>query len=130
VSDEKRLYCDGATRNNGTPEQWSWVTVMDSANALVVHKEIGATTNNVAEYMAIEEALKYLEGKGQRGAVLVSDSQLCVNQIAGRWKIKAPHLQEHRDWCAAKLESLAATLVWGSREENRAGWYNEQHLGL
>jgi ribonuclease HI len=106
------------------------VTVVDAVKGLVVHKEIGPSTNNVAEYAAVEEALKFLEGEGVRGAVLVSDSQLCVNQIAGRWKIKAPHLQQHKDWCAAKLKSLGATLVWGSREENRAGWYNEQHLGL
>ena len=58
---------------------------------------IGETTNNVAEYTA---ALRRLERASELGAsevLLRSDSRLLIEQLAGRWKVKNPTLQQlHR----------------------------------
>ena len=54
---------------------------------------IGRQTNNVAEYTAIIRALKDCLVRS-RGRVRVhSDSQLCINQINGLWRVKKDHLR-------------------------------------
>lgn len=68
-------------------------------------KRIGETTNNVAEYTAVIEALKSISAKGgpaygrtsEDGPVTIQfylDSTLVVNQLNGLFKIKEPHLRE------------------------------------
>ena len=58
---------------------------------------LGETTNNVAEYTA---AIRGLERAGELGAsrvLLRSDSKLLVEQLAGRYRVKAAHLKDlHR----------------------------------
>ena len=56
-------------------------------------KYIGSGTNNKAEYKALVRALKRAK-KYTKGHVLCySDSQLMVNQLNGRWKIKDKKLK-------------------------------------
>ncbi len=65
-------------------------------------KRIGETTNNVAEYTAVIEALRFLKSqdknckdqqKIQRKINFFLDSTLVVNQLNGMYKIKEPHLR-------------------------------------
>jgi ribonuclease HI len=65
-------------------------------------KRIGETTNNVAEYSAVVEALQYLvshrpQTSGDGTALTVDfylDSTLVVHQLNGLFKVKEPHLRE------------------------------------
>ncbi len=70
--------------------------IMDPASGEVLVEDaayIGRQTNNVAEYTAIVRALKDCLVRS-RGRVRVhSDSQLCINQINGSWRVKKPHLR-------------------------------------
>ena len=52
-------------------------------------------TNNVAEYLAVIEALRYLAGCGltRERVKIHSDSQLLINQITGYREIYSPHLE-------------------------------------
>lgn len=52
-----------------------------------IAKYIGKTTNNVAEYTAVIEALKWLK-KNQLPITFFLDSKLVVNQLNGLFKIK------------------------------------------
>lgn len=47
-------------------------------------------SNNVAEYSALVKALKelMLEGKENEKIVIHSDSQLVVNQMLGKWRVR------------------------------------------
>jgi ribonuclease HI len=69
-----------------------------------IARGIGEATNNVAEYTAAIEGLALAAELGARSLTLRSDSQLLVNQLTGRYRVKTPHLIPlHR-----RLHSLAA----------------------
>jgi len=54
---------------------------------------LGETTNNVAEYTAAREGLRRAAELGARRVHLRSDSQLLIEQLSGRYRVKAPHLR-------------------------------------
>ena len=90
------IYTDGAAGpTNPGPAASAWM-IMDPASGEVLVEDatyIGRRTNNVAEYTAIVRALKDCLERS-RGRVRVhSDSQLCINQINGSWRVKKPHLR-------------------------------------
>jgi ribonuclease HI len=57
-----------------------------------ISEYLGVRTNNVAEYTAVVRALELAAELGAREVVLVLDSNLIVEQLAGRWRVKDPKL--------------------------------------
>ena len=120
------IYTDGAAGpTNPGPAASAWI-IMNPASGEVLVKDavyIGRQTNNVAEYTAIIKALDDCMSQN-RGRVRVhSDSQLCINQINGSWRVKKPHLRPmlaevHR--LRAEFEDIR--FVWVSRGN---GWISE-----
>jgi ribonuclease HI len=53
---------------------------------------LGTTTNNVAEYTGLIEALLIAKQEGATEVDVVSDSLLLVNQINGQYRVKHPNL--------------------------------------
>jgi len=49
---------------------------------------LGVQTNNVAEYTAVVRALALAAEMGAREVVMLLDSKLIVEQLAGRWRVK------------------------------------------
>jgi ribonuclease HI len=97
--------CDGASRGNPGPAGIG-AQVTDEGGAILgeVARGIGETTNNVAEYTAVIEGLALAEELGAKAVTLRSDSQLLINQLTGRYRVKSEHLQPlHR-----RVRSLAA----------------------
>lgn len=91
------IYTDGASRGNPGPASYGF-TISDETGKLLYEegKYIGTTTNNVAEYMAVFEALKYAKkefGSKKIETQLYVDSKLVAEQLSGRYKIKAKHLK-------------------------------------
>lgn len=89
---------DGASRGN--PGQASWGFVIKQKNGVILHEEgkaIGIATNNIAEYSAVFEALEYLRTKvkksGEMVILVLADSQLVVNQLTGKFRIKNEFLK-------------------------------------
>ena len=81
---------------------------------------LGETTNNVAEYTAAREGLRRAAELGARRVHLRSDSQLLIEQLSGRYKVKAPHLRPlYQDVVAAMAGFDAVTLEHVPRERNR-----------
>ena len=54
---------------------------------------LGETTNNVAEYTAAREGLRRAAELGARRVLLRSDSKLLIEQLSGRYRVKAEHLR-------------------------------------
>jgi integrase len=54
---------------------------------------IGETTSNVAEYRALIAGLRAAEPFGARVARVRADSKLVIEQLSGRWKVRADHLR-------------------------------------
>lgn len=88
------VWCDGAARGNPGPAGAGvQITTADGEVVAEIAAGLGETTNNVAEYTA---AIRGLERAGELGAtdvLLRSDSQLLINQLTGRYRVKSPHLQ-------------------------------------
>ncbi|MBI5620072.1 ribonuclease HI family protein [Candidatus Gottesmanbacteria bacterium] len=62
-----------------------------------ISKRIGETTNNVAEYTAVVEALEYIKSQGDQTKTEIQfflDSMLVVNQLNGLFKVKDVKLRE------------------------------------
>ncbi|MGC8915914.1 MAG: ribonuclease HI family protein [Thermoanaerobaculum sp.] len=54
---------------------------------------LGQATNNVAEYAALLAALGRLRELGATEVEIRTDSQLLARQLAGEYRVRAPHLQ-------------------------------------
>ena len=61
-----------------------------------ISKKVGFGTNNMAEYIALIEALKVARKMGAEGVEVYGDSTIVVEQINGRWKVKDEKLKELR----------------------------------
>ena len=82
------IYTDGGSRGNPGPSAAGYVV-----NGKSYGKYLGKTTNNVAEYTAIQLALEIareeLGAKARQASVEVRmDSQLAQRQLIGRYKMK------------------------------------------
>jgi ribonuclease HI len=53
---------------------------------------LGRTTNNVAEYSGLLEALEVAHQEGATEVEIVSDSELLVKQMLGVYKVRHPNL--------------------------------------
>ncbi len=86
--------CDGAARGNPGPAGIGAVVATPDGEVLATIAEgLGETTNNVAEYTAAREGLRRAAELGAREVHLRSDSQLLIEQLSGRYRVKAPHLR-------------------------------------
>ncbi len=75
-------------------------------------------SNNVAEYQALRHALRYATEQGWRGVDVRGDSKLTVEQVTGRWSVKAEHLRPYAAECKTLLQALGGSLSWVPRDHN------------
>ncbi len=98
--------CDGASRGNPGPAGvGAQIADPDGVVLAEVAEGIGVATNNVAEYTAAIRGLERARELGAREVLLRSDSRLLIEQVAGRFRVKNPTLQQlHRE-----VRALVAT---------------------
>jgi ribonuclease HI len=88
------VVCDGAARGNPGPAGIGAAVLTPEGEVLAeIAEGIGETTNNVAEYTAALEGLKRAAKLGADEVELRSDSRLLVEQLSGRFRVKAAHLR-------------------------------------
>lgn len=93
------IYTDGGSRGNPGPAA-TGVVIKRGEEVVWEHGSvIGITTNNVAEYSAVNEGLEWLlddasrlEGIGQINFFM--DSELVARQLGGLYKVKNPGLKD------------------------------------
>jgi len=92
------IHTDGGARGNPGPAA---IGVVIEQEGKIIHefgKKIGETTNNVAEYTAVIEALQYLSNSHVTCSLshvnFFLDSKLVVEQLNGNYKIKDSKLRE------------------------------------
>ncbi len=79
------------------------------------------STNNAAEYAALEACLKFLQAEKMRiPLVCKGDSMLIVMQVSRQWGGKQEHLLRARDRVHALLDEVASkwSIWWIPREMN------------
>lgn len=90
------IYTDGGSRGN--PGHASWAFVAYGSDQEVIHTEteyIGIATNNIAEYSAVLNAMKWLSQSENNKFSSINfflDSELVVKQLKGLYKIKNQEL--------------------------------------
>ncbi|MSR78410.1 MAG: ribonuclease HI family protein [Candidatus Omnitrophica bacterium] len=87
------IYSDGGARGNPGPAAVGAIVCDEKGNILQEHGEvIGETTNNVAEYTAVIVGLEMAKKLGIQEIQYFGDSQLVMFQLAGKYKVKTPHI--------------------------------------
>ncbi len=87
-------HCDGGARGNPGPAGFG-VEITDSTGAVLAELSefLGVCTNNVAEYSGLLAGLQYALDHGHPRLRVISDSELMVKQIQGRYKVNSPDLK-------------------------------------
>lgn len=87
------LQCDGGARGHPGPAALGVVLKDPSGKVVRLSKYLGETTNNVAEYEALNFGLWLAQKKGARKVIILMDSELVVKQLNGEYKVEAHHLK-------------------------------------
>jgi len=83
---------DGACRGNPGPSGYGVYMQREDGEVIEVCGFIGTTTNNVAEYAGLLEALTVAHDEGASEVDIISDSELLVKQMLGTYRVKHPNL--------------------------------------
>ena len=106
-------HCDGGSRGNPGPAGYgAQITAADGTVLAELSEYLGKTTNNVAEYSGLLGVLAWALQTGTANVRVVSDSELMVKQIQGRYKVNSPDLRplfEEAKRRIAKLDSFQIT---------------------
>jgi ribonuclease HI len=90
MSDTFTIHTDGGSRGNPGPAAFAY-TIERPGQPIIEEKGyLGDTTNNIAEYTALVKALQHAEELGAASVVVNSDSELLVQQMNGKYKVKNP----------------------------------------
>ena len=100
------VYFDGASRGNPGPAAIGWVLVTSDGVVAEGSDRIDETTNNRAEYAALERALEAARDYGFDEVDVRGDSQLIVRQVKGEYDTNNPELRERRVRALELLDSF------------------------
>jgi ribonuclease HI len=116
-----QLHIDGASRGNpGEAGFGVFVTDADGTEVASLYGYLGRATNNVAEYQALVEALRYAQAQGAERIRVFSDSQLVVRQLTGEYKVKHPDMRALHQQADALLRRFReAKIAHVPRAENK-----------
>ena len=111
-------FVDGSSHGSPGPSGIGIVLVDSTGRKLTFAKWIGRQDNNVAEYVALLEALQWAVGIQARSLRVYSDSQLVVKQMTGEYSCRrAPFYS--LNWTCRKLASyLQFSITHIPREKN------------
>jgi ribonuclease HI len=98
---------DGGARGNPGPAAYG-VIVRDAKGEVVAELSdyLGIQTNNYAEYSGLLAALDFAVREKHLSLKVLSDSELLVRQMQGRYKVKSPGLIDLYDRARALVRKL------------------------
>ncbi len=106
-------HCDGGARGNPGPAGYgAFVTAQDGTVLAELSEYLGHRTNNFAEYSGLLGSLAFALEHNHRRLRIVSDSELMVKQIQGKYQVKSPDLKplyEEAKRRIAKLDAFEIT---------------------
>jgi probable phosphoglycerate mutase len=81
---------------------------------------LGIQTNNVAEYSGLLASLDFALANGHRRLRVISDSELMVKQLQGRYQVKSPGLRPLYEQAKEKIGQLEGfEIVHALRHKNK-----------
>jgi ribonuclease HI len=112
-------YIDGGSLGNPGPSGIGVIIDGVFGGPVRIAKWIGHQDNNVAEYMALLEALQYAVSMNARQLHVFSDSQVVVRQMTGEYVCRSPRLYS-LNWTCRKLARALKFSISHVRRENNA----------
>ena len=95
ISGMLEVFADGGSRGNPGHAAYAFIVKKDDQIIKEGKGYIGIATNNVAEYSALIEALKWLSNNYAAQNLQISlDSQLVVSQLNGIFKVKDSKIRD------------------------------------
>jgi ribonuclease HI len=111
-------YVDGGSHGNPGPSGIG-VVIQDSAGGkFSIAKWIGHHDNNVAEYVALLEALQVALTMNAKALRVYSDSEVVVRQMNGIYTCQSPRLYSLNWTCRKLAKSLDFSIMRIPREDN------------
>ena len=116
---------DGGALGNPGKGYGSYIVSHGGADIQRIRHEYGDNvTNNQAEYQTLIEALAWLASKlgstaSETSVHVNGDSQLVLNQLMGKWKVKNEGLRPlHREASGLIRQFRDVSMVWHSRDHS------------
>lgn len=111
-------YVDGGSHGSPGPSGIGVVIEHPSGEKTHIAKPIGHQDNNVAEYVALLEALQHAVAVKARSLHVYSDSQIVVRQMTGQYACRSPRLYSLNWTCRKLARSLDFSIAHIRREDN------------
>jgi ribonuclease HI len=118
-------WCDGGSRGNPGPAGYGAVVQNPDGQIVArLSQFLGIQTNNFAEYSGLLAVLEWALANGANRLKVISDSELMVNQIKGRYKVASPILRPLWEEARRRVSRFEAfemshTLRGGNKEADR-----------
>ncbi|MBO0911429.1 MAG: ribonuclease HI family protein [Acidobacteria bacterium] len=111
-------YVDGGSLGNPGPSGIGVIIDGSEDGPIRIQKWIGHQDNNVAEYLALLEALQRALAMGARALHVFSDSEIVVKQMRGEYTCRSPRLYSLNWTCRKLAHSLEFSISHIRREHN------------
>ena len=111
-------YVDGGSLGNPGPSGIGVVINGFADGTIRIAKWIGHQDNNVAEYVALLEALQCALGLNAKALHVFSDSEVVVKQMRGQYSCRSPRLYSLNWICRKLARSLDFSISHVPRENN------------
>jgi ribonuclease HI len=111
-------YVDGGSHGSPGPSGIGVVIENSAGDKLHISKAIGRQDNNVAEYVALLEALQHAVAVKAHALHVYSDSEIVVRQMTGLYACRSPRLYSLNWTCRKLARGLDFSIAHISREEN------------
>lgn len=112
-------YVDGGSHGNPGPAGIGVVIEASGGETTRIAKWIGHQDNNVAEYVALLEALQHALAVKATTLRVYSDSEIVVKQMSGEYSCRSPRLYSLNWTCRKLARSMDFSILHISRENNR-----------
>lgn len=115
------IHTDGGSRGNPGPGAAGYIIDDPAGKRLAAcGLFLGKVTNNYAEYTAVGKALRHAQKLDARRIELYSDSDLLVQQLNGRYKVKSENIRPLYERVMDILDSFDSWQIKHIRREKNA----------
>ena len=111
-------YVDGGSLGNPGPAGIGVIIEGSENGTIRITKSIGHQGNNVAEYLALLEALQYAVDLGAKALHVFSDSEVVVKQMTGEYTCRSTQLYSLNWTCRKLARTLEFSISHVARENN------------
>lgn len=111
-------YVDGGCHGSPGPAGIGVVIEKPDGERVRIARWIGHQDNNVAEYVALLEALQHALEQKAKILEVFSDSELVVKQMKGEYECRSPRLYSLNWTCRKLARDLDFRIVHIRREDN------------